>query len=177
MGHTYEITGLRLRRRQILQLLAKTAQPVGNRAFQPSSWETESPTVTADIEHPDQSVVLNETLREPDVVVRWKEHHVLFQDNAQANTQDDIEEIKGRYADNVNQILEAKNILCKQDRDCIEFVVVVDHIRRDHSFQLSDIACELDDLYPHWDFGFQYVSLRAAGQLPLDEYSDLINDG
>ena len=88
-----------------------------------------------------------------------------------------LKEITDWYAEKVNQILEATMLLYKQDKESIKFVVVVDHIRRDHSFQLSDIACELDDLYPHWDFDFQYISIRTAAQLPLDEYSDLINGG
>ena len=101
----------------------------------------------------------------------------LFEARPQTSVQDEVEEIKDWYADKVSQTLEAEALLYKQRRKNIEFVVVVDHIRRDHSFQLSDLACELDDLYPHWDFGFQYVSIRTAGQLPLDEYSDLINGG
>ncbi len=101
----------------------------------------------------------------------------LFEARPQTSVQDEVEEIKDWYADKVSQTLEAEALLYKQHGKNIEFVVVVDHIRRDHSFQLSDLACELDDLYPHWDFGFQYVSIRTAGQLPLDEYSDLINGG
>ena len=105
-------------------------------------------------------------------------NHALFQDSTQMNAQDEVEEIKDWYAEKVSQILEAKNILYKLDRDGIKFAVVVDgRIRRDHSFQLSDIACEIDDLYPHWEFGFQYVSIRTAGQLSLDEYSDITNGG
>lgn len=104
-------------------------------------------------------------------------YQVVFEDNPQTSIQDETEEIKGWYADKVNHILEAKHILYKQVRENIDFVVVVDHIRRDHSFQLSDTACELDDLYPDWEFGFQYISTRTAGQLPLDEYSDITNGG
>ena len=101
----------------------------------------------------------------------------LFEARPQTSVQDEVEEIKDWYADKVSQTLEAEALLYKQYEKNIDFVVVVNHIRRDHSFQLSDIACEIDDLYPHWHFGFQYVSIRTAGQLPLDEYSDLINGG
>lgn len=101
----------------------------------------------------------------------------LFEVRPQTIIQDEVEEIKDWYAEKVSQILTAEALLYKQDKESIEFVVVVDHIRRDHSFQLTDLACQLDDLYPNWDFGFQYVSVHTAGQLPLDEYSHLINDG
>ena len=101
----------------------------------------------------------------------------LLEDDTQISDQDETQEIRNRYVKRVNEILEAKALLYKQDKESIEFVVVVDHIRRDHSFQLTDLACQLDDLYPNWDFGFQYVSVHTAGQLPLDEYSHLINNG
>ena len=100
-----------------------------------------------------------------------------FYDDTQTQIQAKTQEIRDWYTERVSQILEAENILYKQEKQSIAFVVVVDHICRDHSFQLSDTACELDDLYPDWEFGFQYVSVRTAGQLPLDDYSDLINDG
>lgn len=122
--------------------------------------------------------LLMDNIDTPQIITRL---HALarahFEDSKQTNIQDEVEEIKDWYAAKVSNVLEAKALLYKQDAKNIEFVVVVDHICRDHSFQLSDLACELDDLYPHWDFGFQYVSIRTAGQLPLDEYSDLINDG
>ena len=100
-------------------------------------------------------------------------YYVYFEDE----TQGEVKKIRDWYVEKVSQTLEAEALLYKQHGKNIEFVVVVDHIRRDHSFQLSDIACEIDDLYPNWSFGFQYVSIHTAGQLPLDDFSDLINDG
>ena len=121
----------------------------------------ESPAAAEDLEHPDENIFIR----------------ALFEGGTQVGVQDETKEIIDWYAEQVSQILEAKALLYKQDGNNIEFVVVVDHIRRDHSFQLSDLACELDDLYPHWEFDFQYISIRTAGQLPLDEYSDISNGG
>ena len=99
-----------------------------------------------------------------------------FDDNPLTSTQDEATEIRDWYVENVRQILEAEAVLYKQDEERIRFAVVVDgHIRRDHSFQLSDIACELRDLYPHRKFGFEYITTHTAAQLPLDEYLDITN--
>jgi hypothetical protein len=99
-------------------------------------------------------------------------YYIHFEDETQA----EAKTIREWYVEKVSQILEAEAILCEQDEERIRFAVVVDgHIRRNHSFQLSDIACELYDLYPHRKFGFQYITTHTAAQLPLDEYLDITN--
>ena len=145
----------------LLGQFASIDQRDNNRFYRLLSSSAESPTTSVDLEHPDKNIFIR----------------ALFEDGTQVSVQDETKEIIDWYAEQVSQILEAKVLLYKQDGNNIEFVVVVDHIRRDHSFQLSDLACELDDLYPHWEFDFQYISIRTAGQLPLDEYSDISNGG
>lgn len=90
---------------------------------------------------------------------------------------DEMHAITAWYVEKVQATLDATDIRYKfyrHTKPSIRFVVIVDStIQRDHSFQLSDIACELDELYPDWDFDFQYVTTRTAAQLPLDAYSNL----
>ena len=59
--------------RQVLEQSAVINYWSISEAFQPRSWATESPTVTSGLEHPDQSIILNEILAELEGVVRWRE--------------------------------------------------------------------------------------------------------
>ena len=59
--------------RQILEQSDIINQWGVGEAFQPRSWETESPTATVDLDHPDKSVVLDGISAQLDAVVRWRE--------------------------------------------------------------------------------------------------------
>lgn len=72
-GIASEITLEDIPRRELSYHFYVTAQPVGSRTFQPSPWETESPTATADLERPDTRTLLSEIFGELDAAGRWRE--------------------------------------------------------------------------------------------------------
>ena len=80
-----------------------------------------------------------ETQAEPktDIVVRGVEAHETGE----------AEQIVKEYQQAVSQIPEVQGIVYKQYGKNIEFVVVVDRIRRKLSSQLSQIECRLCDEY------------------------------
>ena len=58
----------------------------------------------------------------------------------------------------------------------IEFVVVVDRIRRKLSSQLSHIECRLCDEYTDWFFGFEHISFRTFSQQSRDGYTNPVDE-
>ena len=75
----------------------------------------------------------------------------------------------------VSQIPEVQGVVYIRRKRSIEFVVVVDRIRRKLSSQLSHIECQLCDEYTDWFFGFEHISFRTFSQQFRGEYTNLFS--
>ena len=108
-----------------------------------------------------------QTQAEPktDIVVRGVEAHEAGE----------AEQIVKEYQQAVSQIPEVQGIVYIRRKKSIEFVVVVDRIRRKLSSQLSQIECRLCDEYTDWFFGFEHISSRTFSQQSRNGYTHLFS--
>ena len=108
-----------------------------------------------------------QTQAEPktDIVVRGVEAHETGE----------AEQIVKDYQRAVSQIPEVQGVVYIRRKKSIEFVVVVDRIRRKLSSQLSQIECRLCDEYTDWFFGFEHISSRTFSQQSRNGYTHLFS--
>lgn len=85
------------------------------------------------------------------------------------------EQIKSEYSEEIAKIPEVAKIRCKQRKNSIEFLVVINQIRRNLSYQLSQIESQLCDEYTNWFFEFEHVSIRTFSRQSRAGYADLFN--
>ena len=100
-----------------------------------------------------------------DIIVRGVEAHKVGE----------AEQIVKDYQRAVSQIPEVQQVVYMPRKKSIEFVVVVDRIRRKLSSQLSQIECRLCDEYTNWFFGFEHISSRTFSQQSRGGYTNLFN--
>ena len=100
-----------------------------------------------------------------DIVVRGVEAHEAGE----------AEQIVKEYQQAVSQIPEVQGVVYIRRKKSIEFVVVVDRIRRKLSSQLSQIECRLCDEYTDWFFGFEHISSRTFSQQSRNGYTHLFS--
>ena len=100
-----------------------------------------------------------------DVIVRGVEAHETGE----------AEQILKDYQQAVSQIPEVQQIVYMRRKNSIEFVVVVDRIRRKLSSQLSQIECRLYDEYTDWFFDFEHIGVRTFSEWPRDGYASLFS--
>ena len=100
-----------------------------------------------------------------DVIVRGVEAHEVGE----------AEQIVKDYQRAVSQIPEVQQVVYIRRKNSIEFVVVIDRIRRKLSSQLSQIECRLCDQYTDWFFGFEHISSRTFSQQYRDGYTNLFS--
>ena len=100
-----------------------------------------------------------------DVIVRGVEAHETGE----------AEQILKEYQQAVSQIPEVQGVVYIRRKKSIEFVVVVDRIRRKLSSQLSQIECRLCDEYTDWFFGFEHISFRTFSQQSRNGYTHLFS--
>ena len=100
-----------------------------------------------------------------DVIVRGVEAHEAGE----------AEQIVKDYQRAVSQIPEVQGVVYIRRKKSIEFVVVVDRIRRKLSSQLSQIECRLCDEYTDWFFGFEHISSRTFSQQSRNGYTHLFS--
>ena len=100
-----------------------------------------------------------------DVIVRGVEAHETGE----------AEQILKDFQRAVSQIPEVQGVVYIRRKRSIEFVVVVDRIRRKLSSQLSHIECRLCDEYTDWFFGFEHISFRTFSQQSRDGYTNLFS--
>ena len=106
-----------------------------------------------------------QTQAEPktDIVIRGVEAHETGE----------AQQILKDFQQAVSQIPEVEKVRYKRRKESIEFLVVVDRIRRELSTQLSQIECRLCDEYTDWFFGFEHISSRTFSQQSRDGYDSL----
>ena len=100
-----------------------------------------------------------------DVIVRGVEAHEAGE----------AEQIVKDYQRAVSQIPEVQGVVYIRRKKSIEFVVVVDRIRRKLSSQLSQIEGRLCDEYTDWFFGFEHISSRTFSQQSRNGYTHLFS--
>ena len=100
-----------------------------------------------------------------DIIVRGVEAHETGE----------TQQILKEYQQAISQIPEVQGVVYIRRKKNIEFVVVVDRIRRKLSSQLSQIECRLCDEYTDWFFGFEHISFRTFSQQSRGGYTDLFN--
>ena len=108
-----------------------------------------------------------QTQAEPktDIVIRGVEAHEVGE----------AEQIVKDYQRAVSQIPEVEKVRYKRRKESIEFLVVVDRIRRTLSRQLSQIESRLCNEYADWFFEFEHISSRTFSQQSRDGYTHLFN--
>ena len=98
-----------------------------------------------------------------DIIVRGVEAHEVSE----------AEQIVKDFQRAASQIPEVQQVVYIRRKRSIEFVVVVDQIRRKLSSQLSHIECQLCDEYTDWFFEFKHIGIRTFRQWSLDGYDSL----
>ena len=88
---------------------------------------------------------------------------------------DEAEKIKSWYRNEVSKIPEVEQIVCKQNKKNIEFIVAVDRIRRTISQQLSRVEFQVYNKYTDWFFDFEHVGIRTFSQWSLNGYDNLFS--
>ena len=86
-----------------------------------------------------------------------------------------VEQIVKEYQRAVSQIPEVEKIKYMQRKKSIEFLVVVDRIRRKLSHQLSQIESRLCDEYTDWYFEFEHIGSRTFSQQSRAGYTNLFS--
>ncbi len=107
----------------------------------------------------------NQAEPKTDIVVRGVEAHEAGE----------AEQIVKEYQQAVSQIPEVQGVVYIRRKKSIEFVVVVDRIRRKLSSQLSQIECRLCDEYTDWFFGFEHISSCTFSQQSRNGYTHLFS--
>ncbi len=110
-------------------------------------------------------VTQNQAEPKTDIVVRGVEAHEAGE----------AEQIVKEYQQAVSQIPEVQGVVYIRRKKSIEFVVVVDRIRRKLSSQLSQIEGRLYDEYTDWFFGFEHISSRTFSQQSRNGYTHLFS--
>lgn len=100
-----------------------------------------------------------------DIIVRGVEAHEVGE----------AEQILKEFQRSVSQIPEVQQVVYKQYKKSVEFIVTVDRIRRELSSQLSQIEFRLCDEYTDWFFGFEHISSRTFSQQSRGGYTNLFN--
>ena len=85
----------------------------------------------------------------------------------------ELQQIRNQYKEKIAELPEVQQILCKQNNGEVQFLVVLDDMRRDLSDRLSDIEDHLEDNYTNWIFDFEYVGHRISSQQPQQTYIQL----
>ena len=109
------------------------------------------------------------------VYVVWgSPDHSVMKSDFPTNVQPyEAEDVKHWYQEELSKILEVKQIVYKQDKKRIEFIVAVDRIRRKLSQQLSRIEFQLYNEYTDWFFDFKHSGIHTFSQWSLDGYANL----
>ena len=87
----------------------------------------------------------------------------------------EAEQILKEFQRAVSQIPEVQQVVYKQYKKSIEFIVTVDRIRRELSGQLSKIEFRFYDEYTDWFFNFEHIGIRTFSEWPLDGYVNLFS--
>ncbi len=90
-------------------------------------------------------------------------------------TQHEAVKIVNYYQQAVSHIPGVKEVRYKIRKRSIEFVVLVDRIRRKLSHRLSQIESELCDEYTEWFFEFEHLSSPTLPRQYQSEYSNLFS--
>lgn len=85
----------------------------------------------------------------------------------------EVQQIINQYRESANKIPEVKEIRYRLHKKGIEFIVIVDRVRRKLSQQLANIESQLYDEYPGWFFDFEHLSYRSYKQQTQNEYFGL----
>lgn len=110
-------------------------------------------------------------IKESEIRKLFNELSELKKENQQQNHES--EQIKNQYREEIAKIPEVQQALCKQNQREIQFIVVLDDMRRDLSDQLDEIEDQLEDNYTNWIFDFEYVGHRIASQQFQQTYIEI----
>ena len=110
-------------------------------------------------------------IKESEIRKLFNELSELKKENQQQNHES--EQIKNQYKEEIAKIPEVQQALCKQNQREIQFIVVLDDMRRDLSDQLDDIEDQLEDNYTNWIFDFEYVGHRISSQQFQQTYIEI----
>ena len=80
------------------------------------------------------------------------------------------EQIKSQYKEEITKIPEVHQALYKQSQREIQFLVVLDDMRRDISDQLGEIEDHLEASFTSWLFDFEYIGHRISSQQHQNAY-------
>ena len=107
-------------------------------------------------------------IKESEIEKLFNELSELKKENQRQNYQP--EQIKNEYKEAIAKIPEVQQALYKQNQREIQFLVVLDDMRRDFSNQLGEIEDHLEASFTSWLFDFEHIGHRISSQQHQNAY-------
>ena len=107
-------------------------------------------------------------IKESEIKALSSELSQIIEDNQRRNHEP--EQIKNQYREELTKILGVQQALYKQNQREIQFLIVLNDMRRDLSDQLGEIEDHLEDSFTNWLFDFEYIGHRISSEQRQNAY-------